>query len=372
MIEEGRRRWRLILGGEEREGLSQEDVRLDATLEALYDSERQGGLGPSSPNVARWLGDIRQFFPASVVQVMQKDALDRLGLQQMLLEPESLRAVEPDVHLVATLLSLNRLIPAKTRETAREVVRKVTEDLERRLGSPMRQAVSGTLSRAVRNRRPKLREIDWNQTIKANLKNYLPEYKTVVPEVRIGHGRKGQALRDIILCLDQSGSMASSVVYAGVFGAVLASLRTVRTQVVAFDTSVVDLSDLLHDPVELLFATRLGGGTDIERALTYSQGLVQNPSDTIFVLISDLIEGGNEKALLRRAASIKTSGVNFVTLLALTDEGAPVHDEKMAASFVELGIPSFACTPDRFPELMAAAIARQDLQLWADKMIADG
>ncbi|HWD38164.1 MAG TPA: VWA domain-containing protein [Fimbriimonas sp.] len=355
------RRWRLVIGSLADEPLGEADLNLDRTLEALYDSERKGGLGASSPKVARWLGDIRQFFPASVVQVMQKDALERLGLQQMLLEPESLRAVEPDVHLVSTLVSLSRIIPNKTKETARQVVRKVAEDLEKQLGNPLRQAIQGALARSVRNRRPKLREIDWHRTIKANLKNYQPEYKSIIPEIRIGYGRKGQALRDVILCLDQSGSMANSVVYAGIFGAVMASIRSIKTQVVAFDTSVVDLTDVLHDPVELLFATRLGGGTDIERALSYAQSLVQNPSDTILILISDLIEGGNQEAMIRRAAAIKASGVNFIALLALSDEGAPMHDEKMAATFAALDIPTFACTPERFPDVMAAAIKRQPI-----------
>jgi len=359
------RRWRLILGGDQADGtgiaLTGDDLKMDGALQALYDADRTGNLGPSSPNVARWLGDIRTYFASSVVQIMQKDAMQRLGLQQMLLEPECLREVEPDVNLVATLLSLGRILPAKTKDTARQVVRKVTEDLEKRLASPLRQAIQGALARSVRNRRPKLREIDWNQTIKANLKNYQPEYKTIIPEIRIGYGRKGHALRDVILCMDQSGSMANSIVYAGVFAAVMASLRSLKTQVVVFDTEVVDLSDLLHDPVELLFATRLGGGTDIERALAHCQGLVQNPHDTILILISDLLEGGNQDAMVRRAASIKASGVNFIALLALSDEGAPMYDEKHAAIFAAMEIPTFACTPDRFPELMAKAIARQDI-----------
>jgi len=365
MSAERERRWRLILGGGEADGvgcsLSDADSGIDSTLEALYDAPRGGGLGPSSPNVARWLGDIRTYFSSSVVQVMQKDALDRLGLQRMLLEPESLAAVEQDVNLVATLLSLSRALPERTKETARQVVRQVVRDLQKRLASPLRQAVSGALARSVRNRRPKLREIDWNRTIRANLKHYQPEYKTIVPEVRIGYGRKGQALREVILCLDQSGSMASSVVYAGVFSAVLASMSSLRTRVVAFDTSVVDLSDHLQDPVELLFATRLGGGTDITQALTYCQGLVRSPSETILVLISDLIEGGSTEKMLRRVASIQASGVQVIALLALSDQGTPVYDHQNAARFVELGIPAFACTPDRFPELMATAIKKGDL-----------
>ena len=341
------------------------DVGLDRALGALYDGERKGGLGSSAPAVARWLGDIRGYFPSSVVQVMQKDALERLGLTRMLLEPETLSAVEADVHLVATLMSLQGVMPAKTRETAREVVRKVVRELERRLAEPMRQAVVGSLSRSVRNRRPRHAEIDWNRTIRANLKNYRPELRTVIPETRIGWGRKRSSLRDVVLLIDQSGSMASSCVYAGVFGAVLASLPAVSTRVVAFDTAVVDLTDHLSDPVDVLFGIQLGGGTDINHALGYAQQLVRRPNDTVLVLISDLYEGGNQGEMLRRAAALAAAGVQMVALLALSDDGSPSYDHAVAAELASFGIPAFACTPDLFPDLMAAALSRRDLAQWA-------
>jgi Mg-chelatase subunit ChlD len=276
-----------------------------------------------------------------------------------------LETVEPDVHLVADLLALSGIMPSKTTETARLVVRKCVEELERKLAEPMRQAVIGALNRAVRNRRPRHREIDWSRTIRANLKNYQPDYKTIVPETRIGFGRKRNALRDIILCIDQSGSMATSVVYSGIFGAVLASLPAVRTQVVVFDTNIVDLTEKLSDPVEVLFGTQLGGGTDIHRAIGYCQSLVRQPDQTIMVLISDLIEGGVQENLIKRAASIISSGVSLITLLALSDDGAPCYDHQNAAALAELGSPAFACTPDQFPSLMAAAIGRQDIATWA-------
>jgi Mg-chelatase subunit ChlD len=296
---------------------------------------------------------------------MQQDAMERLNLTQLLLEPEMMETVEPDVHLVADLLSLSGVMPAKAKATARVVVRKCVEELERKLAEPMRQAVAGALNRSVRNRRPRHREIDWNRTIRANLKNYQPEYRTVVPETRIGFGRKRSALRDVILCVDQSGSMATSVVYSGVFGAVLASLPVVRTSVVVFDTAVVDLSDKLDDPVEVLFGTQLGGGTDIHRALTYCQSLIRQPEQTILVLISDLIEGGVRENLLKRAASIVSSGASLITLPALSDDGAPTYDHENAAALADLGSPAFSCTPDLFPSLMAAAIQRQDIANWA-------
>ena len=374
---ERQRRWRLVLGGEANEscgGLSGEDVEMDQALGALYEPEgsnslkggRRGGTEKSAPRVARWLGDIRKYFPASVVQVMQKDALDRLGMREMLLQPEMLEAVQPDVHLVASLISLSGIIPAKTKETARMVVRKVVDELMRKLAEPMRTAVTGALNRAVRNRRPRLAEIDWNRTIRANLRHYQKDYQTIVPETLIGFGRKAQKTqRNIILCIDQSGSMAASVVYSSIFGAVMASLPAVKTQLVVFDTAVVDLTEKLDDPVELLFGTQLGGGTDINKAVGYCQSLITDPTNTILVLISDLIEGGVERNLLQRTSAIVQSGVQFITLLALSDEGAPCYDKQLAAQMSLLGVPSFACTPDKFPALMAAAIKKEDIALWA-------
>lgn len=358
-------RWRLVLGGETADALPPDLARMDAALAALYDSDRSAGLGASCPNVARWLGDIREYFPTSVVQLMQKDALSRLNLQQMLLEPELLETVEPDVHLIASLLSLSRVLPAKTRDTARRVVRRVVDELEKRLTQPMQQAVRGSLNKAERNFRPRMHEIDWHRTIRRNLHNWLPEQKTIIAEHLVGHGRRRSALRDIVLCVDQSGSMAPSVVYAGVFAAVLASIRAVRTRMVVFDTAVVDLSEQAEDPVDLLFGVQLGGGTDIDRALAYCQGLIQRPEKTIMVMITDLYEGGNAQSMLARAAALKASGVNLICLLALSDSGAPFYDHANAARFAALDIPTFACTPDKFPELMACAIQKQDIGMWA-------
>jgi Mg-chelatase subunit ChlD len=369
--DERMRRWRLILGGEQADGtgckLQGGDLAMDKALSALYDADekRGAGLGASAPNVSRWLGDIRTYFPSSVVQVMQRDALERLDLRRMLLEPEMLEAVQPDVHLVADLVAMGGVIPNKTKDTARMVVRKVVDELMRKLSAPVRQAIYGSLNRSIRNRRPRHNEIDWNRTIRANLKHYQPEYKTIVPETRIGYGRKRSSLRDVILCVDQSGSMATSVVYSGIFGAVMASLPAVRTQIVVFDTAVVDMTEKLQDPVELLFGVQLGGGTDINRAIGYCQSLIRRPSDTILILISDLIEGGVREEMLKRAGSIVAAGAQMIALLALNDEGAPCYDHENAAALATLGVPAFACTPDLFPEMMAAAISRQDLALWA-------
>ena len=364
--EQAARRWRLILGGEEADGigcaLNLSDARMDKALQALYDSDRKGGLGSSAPNVSRWLGDIREYFPSSVVQVLQRDAIDRLDMTRLLMEPEILESLQPDVHLVADLIAMSGVIPAKTRETARAVVRKVVDELIKKLSEPTRAAIAGALNRSARNRRPRHNDIDWRRTIQANLKHYQPDYKTVVPEVRIGYGRRRQSMRHIVLCIDQSGSMATSVVYSAIFGAVLATMPSVSTSLVVFDTSIVDLTDELDDPIDLLFSVQLGGGTDINGAVRYCQGLVRSPQDTIFVLISDLFEGGLETEFMKRAASLVASGVQFVTLLALSNEGAPSYNADLAGQLAGIGVPAFACTPDKFPDLMAAAIERRDLR----------
>jgi Mg-chelatase subunit ChlD len=297
---------------------------------------------------------------------MQADAMDRLGLRQLLLEPEMMQSVTPDVHLVSTLVGLGRAIPERSRETARTVVRTVTDQLEERLRAKTVQAVAGALDRSARTRRPKLRDVDWRRTIAANLRHYLPEHRTVVPERLVGYGRRThQVERHIILCIDQSGSMAESVVYSSVFGAVLASLRSVRTKLVVFDTEIVDLTDEMDDPVDVLFGVQLGGGTDINRALAYCEDLVERPTDTVLVLISDLYEGGIAEEMLRRAQSLVDSGVTVVALLALSDSGHPSYDADHAAALAGIGVPAFAVTPDLFPDLMAAAIERRDLTQWA-------
>lgn len=358
---ETEKRWRLILGAgadpaQEVELQGAEEKGVDQTLEALYDSDRKGGLGSSSPNVNRWLGDIRRYFPTPVVQLLQKDALERLNLERLLLEPELLETLEADVDLVATLLSLHKVLPDKTRETARSVVRKVVEELQKKWELPLQSALRGSLDRSSRNRRPRHNEIDWRRTIRLNLKHYQPEYQTIIPERLLGYGRRTQQLKHVILLADQSGSMASSVVYTGIFGSVMAAVRSLQTSMIVFDTQIADLTAYLHDPVELLFGAQLGGGTDINNALTYAQKQIQRPEDTILVLITDLFEGGDGRAVIDRIRTIQRSGVQVIVLLALNDTGAPAYNRDLAGQLANLDIHAFACTPDRFPALMADAI----------------
>lgn len=372
------RRWRLVLGGgSDGTGattLSRDDSRIDAALGALYDvgeqrtrgsgSRRIGGLARSAPVVARWLGDIRRYFPVPVVQVLQRDAVERLDLTQLLLEPELIDELEPDVHLVGILVELNRLLPDATRATARLVIAAVLDKLHEQLAERTRSAVAGALSRAARTARPRTSDIDWNRTIRANLANWLPEQRTIVPERLVGFGRHSPSMRrDVIIALDQSGSMTDSVVHASLFACVLARMPALRTSLIAFDTAVVDLSDLLDDPVDVLFGVQLGGGTDIANALGACQRLVTRPHETVLLLISDLFEGGDAGLMRSRVAMLVRAGVTVVVLLALSDEGTPASDQHHAAELAALGAHVTACTPAEFPDLLGAVLERRPHEL---------
>jgi len=365
------RRWQLAIGADDEQNeLSDRDRRLNLALSALYENneKRRGGLGASSPRVAKWLGDIREFFPTPVVQIVQRDALERLNLKALMLEPELLSTLEADIHLVADLIALRAAIPGKTLETARQVVRKVVDDLMRRLEHNTRETLRGALNRSQRTRRPRQSDIDWPRTIGANLRHYQPQHNTVIPETLVGHTRHAKTraeLDHVILCVDQSGSMATSVVYSSIFAAVMASIPGLSTKLICFDTAIVDLTDQLADPVEVLFGVQLGGGTDINLALAYCEKQIEIPAKTHLVLITDLYEGGDANSMLARAATIRQSGVNLIVLLALSDSGHPTYEAKHAEAIANLGCPVFACTPDQFPPMMAIALTGKDLQSWA-------
>jgi hypothetical protein len=385
-------RWRLILGREADAGLCQMAGRadllggdlanLDEALAQIYGSEgageqsrtsapstpRSAGLGSSAPRLAKWLGDIRSYFQKDVVAVIQRDAIEKKGLRQLLFEPETLGQVTPNVELVGTLLALKGLIPERAKETARAIVRAVVEDIVKRLRGGLEQAVRGALDRSRHSPLRSLPNLDWARTIRRNLKNYDRERSVLVPESFHFFARQHRRREwNVVLALDQSGSMADSVVYGGVTGAILASLPALETHVIAFDTEVVDLTDKCHDPVDLLFGVQLGGGTDINRAVGYCQGLVHDPRKTLLLLITDLYEGGNGRELVRRMEDLVAAGVRAVCLLALSDSGVPSHDEGMARRFAEVGVPCFGCTPNLLPLLLEGALKGQDLQALAER-----
>ncbi len=386
------KRWRLILGADAQEDLgrmgacdlSEEQRGMDEALAAIYDESggepagpnrggaRSAGLGPSAPNVAKWLGDIRGYFKEDVVTVIQNDAIEKRGLKQLLFEPEMLKSVEPNPQLVGTLMSLKGRIPERTKETARQVVQAVVDQIKRLLEQGIRQAVLGALNRREHSPLPNSANIDWKWTVGRNLKHYQPSLGTIVPERVYFHARSRRTHQwNVIVCMDQSGSMAESVVYGSVTGAIFASLPALRTRVVAFDTEVVDLTEQCgNDPVDMIFGVQLGGGTDINKAVAYCEQFVTDPAQTIFFLISDLIEGGNQAQMIRRMHEMVASGVRVICLLALSDSGIPTFDERVAKRLAEGGVPCFGCTPNRLPELIEGVLKKHDLKALAARLAA--
>lgn len=373
--DERQRRWRLVLGDESGldAPLSEHDQKLDQLLEQLYvpgESPAQGAryghhYGRRMPKAALWFKDIRTLFPESAASIIQNDALQRLDMSSLLQDPAFLDSVKPDVNLVASLLMMKDYIPEDARENARRLVKQLVEQLMQHYRPAAEQSIRGALNRATRSNRPRPSEVNWNATIRKNLKHWQPEEQVIFPERLVGYGRRQRRAKQVILCVDQSGSMADSVIYSSIFAAVISSMPSLRTQLVVFDTEVVDLTEELQDPIEMLFGIQLGGGTDIAKALTYCESLITNPSETQLILISDLYENGDKQALLQTAQRIIEGGTNLVTLLALSDEGAPISNRHIAGQFTALGSPAFACTPDLFPQLMAAALERRDLHQFA-------
>lgn len=382
------RRWRLILGKDSQEclsgycdsgcGLSSSDLEMDEALAAIYDetaeasdgSRRQAGLGGSAPRLAKWLGDIRTYFKEDVVTVIQQDAIERRGMKQLLFEPEMLKNVQPNVQLVGTLMSLKGQIPERTKETARMVVRAVVDEIKLKLEQKIRQAVLGALNRNEHTPIPNASCIDWKWTIGRNLKNYNRDLKTIIPE-RVYFYSRAQRSNNwtVIVDMDQSGSMADSVVYGAVTGSIFASLPALQTHVVAFDTEVVNLTEQCgQDPVDMLFGVQLGGGTDINKSVGYCEQFITEPRRTLFILITDLFEGGNQAQLVRRLGDMTAAGVRTMCLLALSDSGVPSYDESLARKLAALGIPCFGCTPQKLPELLEGALRGADLKTLAAKV----
>ena len=366
-------RWRLILGAETEESfsgmggapLSQEELLMDSALGAIYggpgegfgESGRGAGKGPSSPVISKWLGDLRSLFDPETVAVVQNDAIERKGLKQLLLEPELLETLEPDLNMASTLLMLKDQIPKKSKEAARAFIRKIVEEINRLLENDMRRAVTAALNRRAHSPLPSAAALDFPYTIRRNLKNYNKELGAILPERVWFFDRASRVNRwHVILDIDQSGSMGQSILYSSVMACVLASMSAVRTSVVAFDTQIMDLTPLCADPVDLLFGFQMGGGTDIAKSIAYCQELVESPGKTLFFLISDLDEGGNRAALLRRLEELKSSGVTVVVLLAIADGGKPYYDAQTAQRVAAMDIPCFACAPEKLPELLERAL----------------
>ena len=367
-------RWRLILGSETQQSfegmggvpLAREELLMDSALEAIYGGPgefgagspgRGAGKGPSSPVISKWLGDLRALFDPETVAVVQNDAIQRKGLTQLLLEPELLEGLEPDLNMASTLLMLKDQIPKKSKESARNFIRRIVAEINRLLENDVRRAVTAALNRRAHSPLPAAAALDFSYTIRRNLKNYNKELGAILPERVWFFDRASRVNRwHVILDIDQSGSMGQSILYSSVMACILASMSAVQTSVVAFDTQIMDLTPLCADPVDLLFGFQMGGGTDIAKSVAYCQELVESPAKTLFFLISDLDEGGNRAALLRRLEELKASGVTVVVLLAIADGGKPYYDAQTAQRVAAMDIPCFACAPEKLPELLERAL----------------
>ncbi|CQR55449.1 VWA domain-containing protein [Paenibacillus riograndensis] len=381
-------RWRLILGQEAEaslagygEGgqlrLTEEEMIMDSALAAIYDETGGGsssgnsqsgrgkgaGTGHAAVHLSKWLGDVRSYFPEDVVSIIQSDAMERRGWKQLLFEPELLAAVKPDIQLVGTLLSLKGKIPEKTKDTARMLVKALVDDLVKLLETDIRRAVTGALNKRQHSPLPSLSGLDWKLTIQRNLKHYNQERRLIIPE-RFYYFDRARRSKEwtVIVDIDQSGSMASSIIWASVIGSIFASIPALNTRVVVFDTEVVDLTEqCANDPVDMLFGIQLGGGTDIHKSVKYCEQFIEEPKKTLFIIVSDLYENGNQAGLVRRMRGLRESGVRTMTLLALSDEGKPSYDERLAGQLTRDGTPCFACTPALLPALVEGALKGQDL-----------
>ncbi|MDE6520723.1 MAG: VWA domain-containing protein [Ruminococcus sp.] len=371
------KRWRLILGESAEDKLnamgggvplSAEEMLMDSALSQIYGADSSDGSGTgagkgmSSPKLTKWLGDLRSLFAPMEIKVIQRDAIERKGMKQLLFEPEMLDGLEPDISTGALLLMLKDQIPKKAKENAREFIQKIVDDINRRLADNLKRSVTSALNRKEHSPIPSASALDYKLTIRRNLKNYNPEIKTILPEKFYFFERASKsASRTIILDIDQSGSMGESAIYSSVMGCILASIRSLKTHVIAFDTFVNDLTDMCSDPVDLLYGIQLGGGTDIEKSVAYCSELVTEPAKTTMFIVTDLYEGGNRNGLIRRISELKSSGVNIIILLAISDRGKPCYDENLAQKIAEFDIPCFACPPEKLPDLLERALKNQPM-----------
>ncbi|MDR2011695.1 MAG: VWA domain-containing protein [Rhodanobacter sp.] len=365
------RRWRLILGRYAARPLacaqfSAGDWQLEQTLEYLYGREYEGrgltrtsdrgpgSLDPSQLRAVDWLARSRKLFPRDVFERMQTQAIERYQLTALLKDPDVLRSLDATPGLAKALLGMRGRLSTHMRDAVREVIQKTVDEITRRLKSEFVNALVGRRNRMRRSPFKSAQNFDWRATIAANLKNYDVERKQLVIERPRFNARVKRNLPwDVVLCVDQSGSMMDSVIYSSVIAGIMSSLPAVRVKLVVFDTSVVDLTHLAHDPVEVLLTVQLGGGTDIGRAVRYCESLISHPHRTVFTLISDFEEGAPPGALLCAVQRMSEARVTLLGLAALGEDANPVYDHQMAQRLANKGMHVAALTPTHFAQWLA-------------------
>ena len=366
-MNEGARRWRLTLGQYAKPnlgGLSGRDGQMDGALEFLYGREYEGrGLerdrGPGSKDPTqmlplKWLGKARSLFPNSTFETLQGHALERYGLTDLLKDPKTLDDLEPNQDLLKVLLGFHDRADPAVQAKLREIANRVIQDIMERLRHEVMRAFSGRRNRFRRSNIASAANFDWRATLRDNLKTYNPETGRIVAEnLRFNSREKRRLPWTVILCVDQSGSMTDSIIYAAVMAAILSGLPGVRVKMVLFDTSIVDVSDKLTDPLDTLLSVQLGGGTNIGRATTYCEDLIDNPNRTVFALITDFCEGMGPRPLYASLARMAEARVTMIGLLALDESGEPFFDANIAGEAANLGMHVGAMTPDRFAHWLA-------------------
>lgn len=371
-------RWRLVLGrfSERRLGGcgsggdgpdGGRHARMDRALDFLYGreyagrgvrGERSGGRESSVLTVPDWLKDVRELFPRETVEVVEKHALERYGMTELVTDQETLRKLEPSYDLLKAVLSFRHLMAPKVLDVARQLIREVVEDLRRKLAKDVRQAFWGRLNRRKRSPLKIARNLDWRGTIRANLKHYdRDRRRLVVRTLRFWSRVEHHIPWHIVMAVDCSGSMMDSVIHSAVMAGIFKGLPAVRVSLVAFDTAVVDLTEHADDPAAVLMSVQLGGGTDIARALAYCENLVVSPTRTIVVLVTDFYEGGPPGPLIATVKRLRESGARVFGLAALDAEANPVYDRATAEACAAVGAEVAALTPRRLAEWMARAIS---------------
>ena len=349
-------------GDDDGTGASDVDGALDRVYGESAPGGKLGGRGGSNPWLPQWLELLKRSFDGDVVAFVQKDAIERKGLTELLFGKDTLPFLEQNVDLVVTLLEARGMVPDEAKERARGIIRAVVEELRKKLEIELRTAILGALRRDLHSPLRVARNLDWKRTIRSNLRGWDRDKKRLLPEKF--HFFATQRRRhewDVVLVVDQSGSMAESVVYSSVMAAIFASLDVLRTQLIFFDTEILDATPLLVDPVDVLFATQLGGGTDIHRAVAYAaDNCVQRPDKTLFLVVTDLYEGGDPEALVARMRALVEAKVRVMVLLALTDTGHPSYDTALAARLTAIGVPCFGCTPKLLARVMERVLSNQD------------
>lgn len=358
-------RWRLILGkgAEDALGddvLTPQQQEQEQAVGFLYDreygederdvrtiTEPSGGLQESQLNVPDWINKIHELFPKQTIERLERDALERYQLEEMVMNPQMLERVQPSETLLKAILRTKHLMNEEVLLLARRLVQQVIEQMMEKLAREVQTAFGGSRNRLHRSPLRVAQNFDAWTTVKRNLHHYDPQTQKLYIQTPYFYSRVRRHADkwQIIILVDQSGSMLNSAIHASLSASIFWGIPALRTHLVVFDTAVVDLTAVCSDPVETLLKIQLGGGTDIGQALTYAETLIDNPRQTILILITDFFEGAPLATLFGMTRQLVESGVTLLGLAALDNNANPHYSKSIAQSMVDLGAEVGAMTP---------------------------